>query len=218
MDEYIPLAPHAIDITGQRFGRLVVLGPVERNKHKQVIWRCQCDCGAETVVAGYHLRYGDTVSCGCARTDATRDTKTTHGLGGDRLYSVWSNIKSRCYNTSARDFQHYGGRGISMCDEWRDDVRAFYDYVTALPRYNEPGMTLDRIDNDSHYEPGNVRWATRREQNFNRRDRESSAMIEFRGKRLNVAAWARELGINRSTLWGRIRSGWPIERALTKGR
>lgn len=110
-----------------------------------------------------------TVSCGCYRSDSLKIAATTHGLRDNKLYGTWLNMKARCYNSRRQDYVLYGGRGIGICESWRDDFKNFHDYVTKLPHFGENGRTLDRIDNDGNYEPGNVRWATGHTQSTNRR-------------------------------------------------
>ena len=216
MTEYIVLRGNAKDITKQRFGRLIVLGPVGRAKDGHILWLCQCDCGEQAVVSVGDLRSGHTKSCGCRRMELVREMSAaniTHGLASDRMYGKWKDMKRRCHNPEHRNYPDYGGRGIAVCAEWRDDFKAFYDHVTALPGYGKPGMSLDRIDNDGNYEPGNVRWATEKQQKRNTR---YTVMLEFDGKIQCMADWADELGMKRVTLEQRIRSGWSVERALTE--
>lgn len=211
--EYITLVKNAIDITGQRFGRLVALGPITHSPYGTV-WSCQCDCGKTTTTLGTNLRNGNKQSCGCSRgrPEHLVALNTTHGLYGHPLHKVWDSIIQRCTNPKSGSYDRYGGRGISMCEEWRHDLPAFYDYVSALPHCGEKGYSLDRINNDGNYEPGNLRWATSKEQQRNTR---LNVMLAHNGKIQCVAAWAEELGISARTLRYRLGRGWPIERALT---
>lgn len=211
--KYISPRGNAKDITGQRFFRLVALGPVGRDNHGKIKWLCQCDCGEQAVVQGNHLRSGQTKSCGCANREATLERSTTHGLHHDPLYRVWTSMKDRCHSPRNKSYSRYGGRGISVCDEWNHDFQAFYDHVVQLSGYEIAGMTLDRIDNDGDYEPGNVRWATNSEQG---RNTSVNVVLEFNGKTQCVTAWAEELGMKATTLWHRIRMGWSVERMLTE--
>jgi beta-galactosidase/beta-glucuronidase len=194
------------DITGERFGRLVALGPVGRNKGGNVRWLCQCDCGQQTVVAGGSLRNGNTQSCGCLN----RERHTTHGMEGTREYSTWQSMIARCTNPNRKGYKDYGGRGITVYGEWRS-FEKWHEHVSALPHAFEDGYTMDRIDNGLGYIPGNIRWATARQQHNNTR---TNRYLEFNGKRQTMAQWARELGMNYATLWSRIARGWTAKRAL----
>lgn len=154
-----------IDLTGERFGRLTVIKQTENDKPYGTKWLCKCDCGNEVIVFSNNLRRGNTRSCGCLKLE----NQTTHDLWGTPIYRAWDNMRNRCYNKHYPGFKNWGGRGIIVCDEWKENFQLFYEYVSKLEHYGEPGRSLDRIDNDGNYEPGNVRWATRKEQTMNRR-------------------------------------------------
>ena len=124
-------------------------------------------------------------------------------------YSMWCAIKARCFNPKNKAFRYYGGRGITMCEEWRNDFPAFLAYVGRRPN----GMTLDRIDNNRNYEPGNVRWAALMDQLSNR---SNTHLIEYNGEKMMVSQWAKKLGMNHRTLKARIQRGWSIESAFTR--
>lgn len=161
------------DIAGQRFGRLLVLEYL-RTVKKRTHWLCHCDCGTDKVVTGGALRRGITLSCGCLRREQLTARSTSHGAtvgsmrGGARRpeYTCWGHVVQRCTNEKNRSWPHYGGRGIRICDEWRNSFEAFLEYVGPKP---SPSHSIDRINVDGHYEPGNVRWATASEQSSNRR-------------------------------------------------
>lgn len=155
------------NIKGKRFGRLVANCRAENNG-KVTMWKCQCDCGNEAVVATYRLINGETKSCGCLRNELLKNGNRKHGLSKHRLSHVWAGMKQRCFNPKAHEYSAYGGRGITVCEEWKNSYKAFYDYVSKLPHFNEEGYSLDRINNNGNYEPGNVRWATREQQYENR--------------------------------------------------
>ena len=153
------LPKNAIDITGQRFGRLVAIAPVEHQKGKGVRWLLICDCGGKVNHwAGAIRSSKGSRSCGCLRHEPTAKT---HGLTGTKEYRSWYHMKSRCLNSNDKWFHKYGGRGITVCRRWINSFERFLQDMGNAPSLKH---SLDRIDNDGHYEPGNCRWATQQEQ------------------------------------------------------
>ena len=161
-----------LDLTGQRIGSLTVIKDSGDRQGKCVMWLCECECGATLKIRASRLRGTDCKdrkpqqSCGCysfpfatPNRDRTNKFIVPHGLSGTPAYKSWSEMKRRCYNDNFKGYHRYGGRGIKVCDEWITDFQAFYDYMG--PR--DKGYSIDRIDNDGNYEPGNVRWVTRSE-------------------------------------------------------
>lgn len=197
------------DLTGLRFARLTVQSFAGTRKGKRY-WNCQCECGGSCVVTTTHLNTGNTKSCGCLEREALRQRSTKHGAKGTPEYRAWEHIIKRCCNPNVICYRNYGGRGIKVCAAWRHDFASFLAHIGPKPSSE---YSIDRIDNNGDYEPGNVRWAKRTTQARNTR---ANRMIEFRGERRCLTEWAEILGINLYTLHGRLnKRGWDVERAFT---
>ena len=195
------------ELSGQRFGRLKV---IERVSYKSSLgyWRCKCDCGREVIVRTENLTHGQVKSCGCLNSELVTKRNTTHGLRYTRLYRIWHGMKQRCYNQNHPRYPDWGGRGISVCEEWRNSFKSFYDW--AVGNGYQDDLTIDRIDNNGNYDPRNCRWTTTKEQNLNKRSyklRESDldAIQDLHHRGYPDWQIAKELGCSRSLISLRIR-------------
>ena len=192
------------DITGQRFGRLTAIKRV-KSKSSQARWFCKCDCGNAKETDGYLLRKGITKSCGCLRNI----DKIKHGLRNAPEYKIWAGIKDRCLNSKTPIFRYYGGRGITVCDAWKESFEAFYADMGPRPSDNH---SIDRIDNDGPYSPENCRWSGASEQANNKRN---NVFINTNGFTLTISQWAKKLGCSRNTIARRLERGWSEKDAVT---
>lgn len=205
-----------IDLTGQQFGRLTVIERADdrfsRKGIKKIMWLCKCKCGNEPVIWTKHLRSGHIKSCGCLLREVAEEKghrTAIHKLSRTRIYRVWSNMKSRCYNPQRSKYAIYGGRGITVCDEWLHDFKAFYDW--AMANGYQDDLSIDRIDPNLNYCPGNCRWITLREQSRNKRNNYS---ITINGETKNLADWCEQYSKKYTTVLYRIQRGWSPEEAL----
>ena len=200
-----------IDLRGQRFGKLIVKGFHSLDDCNRATWDCQCDCGNTCIVVSVLLRNGHVTSCGCRKVESIIARNTTHGLSRHPIYNIWSHMKTRCYNEKCPDFKNYGGRGITVCDEWRNDFKAFYDW--SISHGWKKDLYIDRIDNDGNYDPSNCRWTTMTVQANNTRRIHA---ITYNGKTQSMMDWCRELDLDYYTVRSRIYNyNWSIERAFT---
>lgn len=208
-----------IDLTGQRFGRLTAVSRAA-NKGNATMWLCRCDCGNEKAISAHHLSSGVTQSCGCKRRGIDGYLRE-HSLPdtAKRLLLLWRGMKRRCYDSKTQYYAIYGGRGISVCDEWKDNFQAFYEWSMAngykeeiLPNGRNKWM-IDRINNDGNYEPSNCRWVDIQIQANNKR---SNHLLDFNGKIQTITKWSKETGLSTQVIKHRIEKlGWSIEKALT---
>lgn len=200
-----------IDLTGKKFGKLTVLKRVGTDGHRNPTWLCECECGNKKVIRGNSLKSGNTTSCGCVAKERIRNLNLITGQYKSRLHRIWSSMKTRCYNIHHNSFNLYGGRGITVCDEWKNDFKEFYNW--AMSNGYQENLTIDRINNDGNYEPSNCRWVDVKTQSNNRR---TNVNITFEGKTQNITRWAIEKNIPQKTLISRLWRGMSIEKALTK--
>lgn len=161
-----------IDLSQERFGKLVVIKRVGTDQNKRPLWLCRCDCGTEKIINGSSLRNGDTVSCGCYGREQRIKGKTKHSKTNTRLFNVWQNIKRRCYTKSNPSYKYYGALGVTVCDKWLKDFEAFRDWAYSNG-YDEDApkgqCTIDRINPFGNYAPDNCRWVSMAVQNKNTR-------------------------------------------------
>jgi hypothetical protein len=197
-----------IDLTGQRLGKLLVLHRTASFRYRDKLipaWLCRCDCGREAVIRGASLRPSKgrktgTQSCGCLHVK--------HGMYGTPEYSAWQSMRGRCENPKMGNYYLYGGRGISVCERWSASFEAFLKDMGLRP---SPDHSLDRYpNNDGNYEPGNCRWATRKQQQRNRR---TCHVLTVNGVSATLAEWAERTGLGKGTIRERVRRGWSPERA-----
>lgn len=198
------------DLTGQTFERLTVLKRAENTNAGRARWHCKCDCGNETISRGGDLRSGGSTSCGCLTKErvaqANTRTKTTHGMWKTPEYTIWGGIKNRCNNPKDKDYDKYGGRGISMSSEWEN---SFSTFMRDMGTRTSKTHTVERIDNNGDYCKSNCKWATRKEQANNRRN---SQYVEYQGKTFTISQFSRRLGVKDYIVRYRIGLGWSTER------
>lgn len=194
-----------VDITGQKFGRLSVVRRSERVYAGGVLWDCVCECGGTATTTSSRLNTGLAKSCGCL----AREKNTVHGKCKTKEYLVWQQMRERCNNPKKGSFQRYGARGIKVCPEW-DHAGGFVPFLEHLGACPE-GHTLDRIDNDKGYEPGNVRWTDNATQYRNRRQ---TVWITIGEETLCRKDWCSRYGMDEATVAARLTRGWSAERAI----
>lgn len=202
------------DLTGNRYGRLVVIKRGNNAQNGSVKWICQCDCGKTIEVYRSALQSGLTKSCGCLCTEINSKIHKHHGYRKTRIYSIWSNIIDRCENPNNSHYSYYGGRGIRMCDEWRKKPLSFIEWAYAngydeSAHYGE--CTIDRIDNDKGYSPDNCQWVSNLKQANNKRN---NIYVTYNGETHSIAEWGRITGLG-NKLYRRYRIyGWSFEKAI----
>ena len=191
-----------IDLTGKKYGRLSIINRAP-NKNGRVYWNCICDCGAKTVTSRNELRSGDSQSCGCYHKEQARIAKLTHGDTGTRLHSIWTGIKDRCTNPNNKDYEHYMGKGVSMCPEWFNSYETFKKW--ALTNGYKDTLSIDRIGGNTVYSPNSCRWATGITQNRNR-----SKILHIKGKKTSSTY----IGIS----WHKSSKRWMAQISVNKKR
>lgn len=203
------------DLVGKTFNEFTVLAEAPRhiraNGQRVRIWKCRCSCGNIRYLNKRELESGKRKSCGCKHDEYLSKSNTEHGDSHLRLHNIWSGMRARCYCETDYHFKWYGGRGIKMADEWRDNYASFKEW--ALSSGYEPCLSIDRVDNNGDYTPENCRWVTQKEQSNNTR---RNHYISAFGETLTLTQWAEKTSIAAPTIRRRLKSGWTPEEALTK--
>jgi hypothetical protein len=193
----------ALDITGQRFGRLVAVERIGSSSRGRSLWLFQCDCGTTVERETANLRRSKNPSCGCFKPGWLNKGRTpaskTHGLSRTRIHKIWSNRKNRCRNSADYRYRDYGGRGIGVCDEWASSLEAFASW--AFANGYRADLQIDRIDNDAGYSPENCRWVTPSE---NMRNQRSTIFYAIGGRRMSLSEAAERFGLRKGTIQNRI--------------
>lgn len=193
------------DLTNLRFGILTVVRFSKRIR-SAYYWVCKCDCGTVKEINSAGFKYGGTVSCGCKRESSFGLISKTHGMRKTPEYGAWRAMINRCADKSHKNWANYGGKGVYVCADWVSSFEAFYLHIGPRPT---PSHSLDRIDNDGNYEPGNVRWATRKEQNNNK---STNRIIIFNGEHITVANFSELINLPYEVVYYRAKRGWSAEK------
>lgn len=203
------------NLIGKKFNRLTILEKVGQYKGDGTyLYKCKCNCGKIKILQGYRVKNGTIKSCGCWQKD--NPPKLKHGMTGTKIFFTWQRILDRCNNKNGKNYKGYGGRGITVCNEWlkfenfRDDM--YESYLKHCQKFGEKNTSIDRIDNNGDYCKKNCRWATTKQQNRNRR---SNIYLKFKDKEMILADWAKHIGVSFKCLRGRLNRGWTVEQTLT---
>ncbi|MFJ1122234.1 hypothetical protein [Bacillus thuringiensis] len=191
-----------LDLTGKKFNLLEGIEVVGKSNRGAMLWKFKCDCGNEVVLEGRKVKGGETKSCGCLVKEHTKNLNYTHGFGNTRLHKCYSSMISRCYHEKDKSYKDYGGRGIGVCDEWRESFLNFREW--ALKSGYSDSLTIDRIDVNKWYAPENCKWSTKLEQANNKR---SSINVTYKNETKTLKQWCKELNLNYSTIYTRIFTG-----------
>lgn len=198
-----------LNVVGQKFGRLEVVEFVGR-KNNSSWFRCVCECGGETTTTSNNLMRGHTVSCGCVNIEKFIERSFKHGISGEHpLFISWIGMRNRCSYKKHNRYKHYGGKGIKVCDEWKDDFKAFYDW--ALENGWQEGLSIERKENELDYCPSNCKFATIQEQS---RNRTSNVNLTYNGETKCVTDWAKEVKSHAQTISKRVKRGWTPHECL----
>jgi hypothetical protein len=201
-----------VDITGNKYGKLLVINREGRNKSNKITWKCRCDCGKEVIVTGNNLKNGHTQSCGCLHKEADLRKAKRNNMSETKLGKAWYNMIYRATSPKNREAHRYLNRGITVCDEWRDSFESFVKW--SMDNGYADNLSLDRINNNKGYSPDNCRWVNQLTQV---RNRENTIYLEYKGEKKTLKEWADILGIKYQTLFNRLRdSKWDVESIIEK--
>lgn len=197
------------DLTGKTYNMLTVIKRLPNDSSGATVWECQCECGRITKVRSNNLKNGNVKSCGCLKH---RSTSTTHNKSNTKLYGIWNAMRQRCYNPNYHAYKNYGGRGITICDDWVNSFNNFYNW--AINNGYQEGLSIERINVDDNYYPNNCTWITLAQQAQNRR---SCHMFCYNNKKQNLSQWCNELGLDYKLVHNRIfKLNWSFERAISE--
>lgn len=195
------------NLIGKKFGKLTVIKRCENSKNGKAMWLCECKCGNKVIIPTYRLTMGETKSCGCLKKESKN---FTHKMSKTRIYYIWLDMKKRCNDRKNKSFNHYGEKGITVCEEWEKDFMTFFKW--AMENGYSEELTIDRINGELGYSPENCRWANKITQNNNR---SNSLFFKYMGVTKTLSEWCRHYGKNYKTVYQRIKKlGWSFEKAM----
>lgn len=193
------------EFIGKKYNKLTLieyLGRLKADHHHY--YRCMCECGNESIATLYKMRTGHTKACGCL-------IGKMHGVFNHRLYRIWASMKTRCHNPNAAAYKSYGGRGIYVCDEWRNSYKLFYRW--SMDNGYKDSLSIDRKENSKGYNPSNCRWVTMKQQQNNKTN---NVFITFNGETHTIAEWSEIIDVRQQTISARYKNGWPLNMVLSK--
>lgn len=194
------MAAHPIDMTGKKYGNSIAIRHVGKCSGRQYTWLFACDCGKEFVAVGCEVRRGSINECPSCAAQRKLNSVTTHGKTNSPEYAIWTAMKSRCHNQNTIHYADYGGRGIKVCDRWKNSFENFFFDMGCKP----DGMTIDRINNDGDYDPKNCKWASRLDQSNNKRN---NRIITINGESMTLSQWSKKCKVGESTIRKRLSYG-----------
>lgn len=202
-----------LDIVGKKFNSLTIIEKVGKTKEKRYLFKCRCDCGTEKILEGRVVKSGKIMSCGNHNIEKVIEANTTHGLSKERIYKIHSKMKKRCFNPNDKNFKDYGGRGITVCEEWAKEDGFLNFYKWSMQNNYQDILSIDRIDVNGNYEPSNCRWATDKMQQLNKRN---TVTHTYNGVSKPLVTWCEELGLNYDSVWKRLyKYDYDFEKAIT---